>query len=152
MYTYIQSRFYRAPEIMLGIPYTAAIDMWSFGCIIAELHSGLPLFPGESEREQMSLLIEILDVPNNAVIAKSPYRHKFFDKQNKAYIMDNIKGEKKIPASKPLPLMIECDDEHFLDFVERCLDWDPETRMTPDEALRHIWILEGLPKNVLYHH
>lgn len=110
------------------------------------------MFPGESEREQMSLLIEILDVPNDVVIAKSPYRHKFFDKQNKPYIMDNIKGEKKIPASKPLPLMIECDDEHFLDFVERCLDWDPETRMTPDEALRHIWILEGLPKNVLYHH
>lgn len=55
----------------------------------------------------MSLLIEILDVPNDIVIAKSPYRHKFFDKQNKPYIMDNIKGEKKIPASKPLPLMIE---------------------------------------------
>jgi len=55
----------------------------------------------------MSLLIEILDVPNDIVIAKSPYRHKFFDKQNKPYIMDNIKGERKIPASKPLPLMIE---------------------------------------------
>jgi len=152
VYTYIQSRFYRAPEIMLGIPYTASIDMWSFGCIAAELFWGLPLFPGESEREQMSLLIEILDVPNDVVIAKSPYKHKFFDKQNKPYIMDNIKGEKKIPNSKPLPFMIEWDDEHFLDFIERWLDWDPETRMTPDEALRHIWILEGLPKNVLYHH
>jgi dual specificity tyrosine-phosphorylation-regulated kinase 2/3/4 len=152
VYTYIQSRFYRAPEIMLGIPYQAAIDMWSFGWIIAELFWGLPLFPGESEREQMSLLIEILDVPNDVVIAKSPYRHKFFDKENKAYIMDNIKGEKKVPASKPLPLMIEWDDENFLDFIEKWLDWDPETRMTPDGALRHVWILEGLPKNVLYHH
>ena len=152
VYTYIQSRFYRAPEIMLGIPYIYAIDMWSFGCIIAELHWGLPLFPGESEREQMSLLMEILGVPNDAVIAKSPYRHKFFDKQNKPYIMDDIKGEKKVPNSKPLPLMIEWDDEHFLDFVERCLDWDPDTRITPDEALKHVWILEGLPKNVLYHH
>lgn len=92
---------------MLGIPYSYAIDMWSFGCIVAELYCGLPLFPGESEREQMSLLIEILDVPNDQVIGKSPYRHKFFDKQNKAYIMDNIKGEKKVPNSKPLPLMIE---------------------------------------------
>lgn len=55
----------------------------------------------------MSLLIEILDVPNDQVIAKSPYRHKFFDKENKAYIMDNIKGEKKVAGSKPLPLMIE---------------------------------------------
>ena len=39
-YTYIQSRFYRAPEIILGIPYTPCIDMWSFGCIIAELFTG----------------------------------------------------------------------------------------------------------------
>lgn len=40
IYTYIQSRFYRAPETMLGIPYTTAIDMWSFGCILAELFTG----------------------------------------------------------------------------------------------------------------
>jgi serine/threonine protein kinase len=51
IYTYIQSRFYRAPEIILGIPYTCAIDMWSFGCILAELYSGYPLFPGESETD-----------------------------------------------------------------------------------------------------
>ena len=152
VYTYIQSRFYRAPEIMLGIPYWAAIDMWSFGCIVAELHWGLPLFPGESENEQMSLLMEVIGVPNNIVIAKSPYKNKFFDKNNRPFIMDNIKGEKKTPNSKPLPLMIEWDDEHFLDFVERWLDWDPETRMTPEEALKHVWILEGLPRNVLYHH
>ena len=51
IYTYIQSRFYRAPEIILGVPYTTAIDMWSFGAIIAELFTGFPLFPGESEFE-----------------------------------------------------------------------------------------------------
>jgi dual specificity tyrosine-phosphorylation-regulated kinase 2/3/4 len=49
IYTYIQSRFYRAPEIILGIPYTTGIDMWSFGCIMAELYTGYPLFPGENE-------------------------------------------------------------------------------------------------------
>lgn len=49
IYTYIQSRFYRAPEIILGIPYTMAIDMWSFGCIVAELYTGYPIFPGENE-------------------------------------------------------------------------------------------------------
>jgi serine/threonine protein kinase len=41
VYTYIQSRFYRAPEIILGIPYTPAIDMWSLGCILVELFTGL---------------------------------------------------------------------------------------------------------------
>lgn len=47
IYTYIQSRFYRAPEIIFGIPYTCAIDIWSLGCILVELHNGFPLFPGE---------------------------------------------------------------------------------------------------------
>ena len=49
---YVVTRFYRAPEIMLGISYTTAIDMWSFGCIVIELYTGYPIFPGESEKEQ----------------------------------------------------------------------------------------------------
>ena len=59
IYTYIQSRFYRAPEIIMGIPYTSAIDIWSFGCILAELYSGYPLFPGESEHDQLGYIMEI---------------------------------------------------------------------------------------------
>ena len=51
VYTYIQSRFYRAPEIILGIPYTPCIDMWSFGCIMAEFAMGYPIFPGEDETD-----------------------------------------------------------------------------------------------------
>ena len=46
VYTYIQSRFYRSPEVILGLPYEMAIDMWSLGCILAELLTGCPLFPG----------------------------------------------------------------------------------------------------------
>jgi len=67
VYTYIQSRFYRAPEIMLGIPYTCGIDMWSFGCIMAELYIGYPIFPGESENDQMSRIIEMINTPNRHV-------------------------------------------------------------------------------------
>jgi len=63
IYTYIQSRFYRAPEIMFAIPYTTAIDMWSLGCILAELHTGIPLFPGENEPEQMSYIMEVNGFP-----------------------------------------------------------------------------------------
>jgi dual specificity protein kinase YAK1 len=57
-YTYIQSRFYRSPEVLLGLRYTTAIDMWSFGCIVAELYLGLPLFPGSSEYNQLTRIIE----------------------------------------------------------------------------------------------
>lgn len=82
IYTYIQSRFYRAPEIILGIPYTMAIDMWSFGCIIAELYTGYPLFPGENEIDQLAYIMEICGVPPAEVLQLSTRRHLFFDDDN----------------------------------------------------------------------
>lgn len=63
LYTYIQSRFYRAPEIILGIPYTMAIDVWSFGCILAEMVNGFPLFPGDSEHDQLQCIMEVIGIP-----------------------------------------------------------------------------------------
>ncbi|CAO2606698.1 Dual specificity tyrosine-phosphorylation-regulated kinase 4, partial [Lemmus lemmus] len=59
VYTYIQSRFYRSPEVILGHPYNTAIDMWSLGCIMAELYTGYPLFPGENEVEQLACIMEV---------------------------------------------------------------------------------------------
>ncbi|KAF9960309.1 hypothetical protein BGZ65_012527, partial [Modicella reniformis] len=59
VYTYIQSRFYRSPEVILGLSYNMAIDMWSLGCILAELYTGYPLFPGENEQEQLACIMEI---------------------------------------------------------------------------------------------
>ena len=60
VYTYIQSRFYRSPEVLLGLPYSAAIDMWSLGCIVVELFLGLPIFPGTSEFNQVSRITDML--------------------------------------------------------------------------------------------
>ncbi|THG15358.1 hypothetical protein TEA_029022 [Camellia sinensis var. sinensis] len=60
VYSYIQSRYYRSPEVLLGYQYTTAIDMWSFGCIVAELFLGLPLFPGASEFDLLGRMIKIL--------------------------------------------------------------------------------------------
>ena len=63
VYTYVQSRFYRAPEVILRIPYTEKVDMWSFGCILAELYTGEPLLPGNNEQEQLELIMELLGFP-----------------------------------------------------------------------------------------
>ncbi|KAJ6422530.1 hypothetical protein OIU84_027488 [Salix udensis] len=60
VYSYIQSRYYRSPEVLLGYQYSTAIDMWSFGCIVAELFLGLPLFPGASEFDLLRRMIEII--------------------------------------------------------------------------------------------
>ena len=49
LYQYIQSRFYRSPEVLLGLSYDLAIDMWSLGCILVEMHTGEPLFSGSDE-------------------------------------------------------------------------------------------------------
>ncbi|OAY82819.1 putative serine/threonine-protein kinase yakA [Ananas comosus] len=81
IYSYIQSRYYRSPEVLLGYPYTTAIDMWSFGCIVAELFLGLPLFPGASEYDLLKRMIEILggqppdDLLRNAKNASKFFKH-----------------------------------------------------------------------------
>ena len=71
MYTYIQSRFYRAPEVILGARYGMPIDMWSLGCILAELLTGYPLLPGEDEGDQLSCIIELLGMPPQQLLDPS---------------------------------------------------------------------------------
>ncbi|BAT75233.1 Dual specificity protein [Vigna angularis] len=79
VYSYIQSRYYRSPEVLLGYQYTTAIDMWSFGCIVAELFLGLPLFPGASEFDLLKRMIEILGgQPPDYVLRDAKNSSKFF--------------------------------------------------------------------------
>ncbi|KAM4055358.1 kinase [Hirsutella rhossiliensis] len=81
VYTYIQSRFYRSPEVLLGLPYSSAIDMWSLGCIVVELFLGLPLFPGSSEYNQVSRIVEMLGNPHNWMIEMGKQAGEFFEKR-----------------------------------------------------------------------
>ena len=82
----------------------------------------------------------------------SQRKKKFFSDDNVPNQLPSTKGKLRKPGTKTLEDILECNDAQFVSFVERCLDWNPETRMTPDEALRHPWILEGLPPKVLIHH
>lgn len=77
IYTYIQSRFYRAPEVILGAKYGMPIDMWSLGCIIAELLTGYPLFPGEDESDQLACIIELCGMPPQRVLDQSKRARNF---------------------------------------------------------------------------
>ncbi|KAK9812204.1 hypothetical protein WJX73_003998 [Symbiochloris irregularis] len=80
MYAYIQSRFYRSPEVLLGSAYTLAIDMWSLGCIAAELFLGLPLFPGASEHDLLVRIVEMLGLPPQHVLATAQHTAKYFQR------------------------------------------------------------------------
>ena len=127
LYTYIQSRFYRAPEIFFGIRYTPAIDMWSFGCVLAELHKGFPLFPGKDEGDQMLMFMEFLGKPPIYLLEKAPRRKKFFDPYYECII-----AQKKKRRSKSVEEILESEDKLFIDLIKRCLEWDPAHRITPE--------------------
>ena len=120
MYTYIQSRFYRAPEIMLGIPYDCAIDMWSFGCICAELYVGYPIFPGESEQDQMSRIMEMVGLTSNEILAISERKQRFFKQSQESYeaiMFKNSRGKMRKVGGKPLGFVMGDEDTDFNDFV-----------------------------------
>jgi len=163
IYTYIQSRFYRAPEVILGGKYGMPIDIWSFGCILAELLTGYPLFPGEDESDQLATMMEVLGMPP-AKMLQNCKRHRMFfsSKGHPRYcsLTQNSDGTTSYsggrsrrgkyrgpPESKELSRALRgCDDLLFLDFLQRCLEWDPAQRMTPPQALRHGWLRRRLPR------
>lgn len=112
---------------MLGIPFTTAIDMWSLGCILIELYTGIPIFPGESESEQLSLLMEVIGLPDMELLDISSRRQNFFedDSNQLAYDVEDSQGQLRQPGSKPLPRLIGTSSLTFLDFIQRILVWDP---------------------------
>lgn len=145
IYTYIQSRFYRAPEVILGISYTTAIDMWSFGCILYELYNGYPLFAGENENEQLQWIMEIKGTPPWSLLAVASRRKNFFDKDYKPILEPNSRGKIRQPGARSLKEVMKWeDDPNFVDFVDKWIEWKVEDRMTPEEAQQHEWIREGL--------
>ncbi|XP_066283915.1 dual specificity tyrosine-phosphorylation-regulated kinase 2-like [Branchiostoma lanceolatum] len=163
VYTYIQSRFYRAPEVILGAKYGMAIDMWSLGCILAELLTGYPLLPGEDEGDQLACMIELQGMPPQKLLDVSKRAKNFIS--SKGYprycsvktlsdgttVLDGSRSRRGKwrgpPGSKDWVTALKgCDDPLFIDFLKRCLEWDPAARMTPAAALRHAWLRRKLPK------
>lgn len=163
VYTYIQSRFYRAPEVILGAKYGMPIDMWSLGCILAELLTGYALFPGEDESDQLACIIELLGMPPQKLLDQSKRTKNFFSAKGyprycSVETLDDgrvILGpgtsrqgkERGPPGSKSLRKALKgCDDPLFMNFLCGCLEWDPEYRMTPAAALKHSWFRRRLPR------
>jgi len=157
VYTYIQSRFYRAPEVILGGKYGISIDIWSLGCILAELYTGYPLLPGEDEGDQLATMIELLGMPPASLLDNCKRTRTFISSrgypryctlvQNPDNSFSLCPGRSRRGKVRGTPgtrdwraSLNNCEDAYFIDFLKRCLEWDPAKRMTPHQALSHVWI------------
>lgn len=107
---------------------------------MAELANGYPIFPGESEVEQMQCLMEVLGLPPKAMLDRGPRKKIFFDSLNTPRLVPNSRGRVRRPNSKDLKAFLKTQDECFVDFVRGLLIWEPEKRLTPMQALQHPWM------------
>lgn len=154
VHTYIQSRYYRSPEVILCGKYGTQIDMWSLGCILAELYQGKPLLDGENEADQLACMMELLGRPPESFLSKckAVKVRKFFDSRGNPVYCGRYQGDqyrmeqtrsprgkiRMVPGSGTLLPM--CKDQEFVDFVRQCLIWEPLDRMCPRTALKHPWL------------
>lgn len=130
---YTQSRFYRAPEVLLGLDFGNPIDMWSVGCILVELYTGKSLFPGENSDDQLELICSIIgDIPKEMMEKRKPIMN--INNQ------DSIPQIKKLYKKNTLKNILSVKDDYnkdFEDLITQMLQIDPKLRITPDMALKH---------------
>lgn len=130
MTEYVVTRWYRAPELLLaGDDYSTAIDMWSAGCLIAELYTRKPLFPGRDVKNQIEVVTRIVGKPNKQQLKNVQNRRA----------REFIAGLPDMPRANLAEIMTgACDD--VIDLVERLLQFDPQDRLSAAEALEHKFV------------
>ncbi|KAM4592875.1 homeodomain-interacting protein kinase 3 isoform 2-T2 [Odontesthes bonariensis] len=168
--TYLQSRYYRAPEIILGLPFCEAIDMWSLGCVIAELFLGWPLYPGALEYDQIRYISQTQGLPGEHLLNVGTKTARFFckeldspyaawrikstdehetetgmkSKEARKYIfscLDDIAHVNLIMNLEGSDLLAEkADRREFVSLLKKMLLIDAEERIAPAEALIHPFV------------
>lgn len=127
MTEYVATRYYRAPEIMLSFrSYTKAIDMWSLGCIFAELLGSKPLFKGRDFVDQLNQILYILGTPDDDTL------NRIGSERAQTYIK-SLERFAKIPLGQLYPNATET----ALDLLEKLLTFDPMSRIQVEDALDH---------------
>ncbi|XP_015265238.1 PREDICTED: homeodomain-interacting protein kinase 3 isoform X1 [Gekko japonicus] len=168
--TYLQSRYYRAPEIILGLPFCEAIDMWSLGCVIAELFLGWPLYPGALEYDQIRYISQTQGLPTEQLLNIGTKTTRFFCKETDApysgwrlktleeheaetgmkskearkYIfnsLDEIVHVNMVMDLEGSDLLAEkADRKEFVSLLKKMLLIDADLRITPADTLNHPFV------------
>ncbi|MCJ1302705.1 U4/U6 small nuclear ribonucleoprotein prp4 [Hypocenomyce scalaris] len=161
---YLVSRFYRAPEIILGMPYDFAIDMWSVGCTLFELYTGKILFTGRTNNQMLRSIMECRGKFSHKILRRAQFAGLHFDDllNFRSVEKDKLTGKDVVRIlnfTKPTrdlrtrlltnaKGMSEWTTEMkelnmFVDLLDRCLNLNPEKRCTPAEALKHPFIMRS---------
>ncbi|KAL3581658.1 hypothetical protein D5086_015990 [Populus alba] len=139
---YVQSRSYRAPEVILGLPYDQKIDLWSLGCILAELCSGEVLFPNDAVVMILARMIGMLGPIDPEMLETGQETHKYFTEEYDLYHLNEETNQVEylIPEESSLEHHLQVSDVGFIDFVRDLLELNPLRRPTAREALEHPWL------------
>ncbi|XP_067856014.1 homeodomain-interacting protein kinase 2 isoform X1 [Heptranchias perlo] len=168
--TYLQSRYYRAPEIILGLLFCEAIDMWSLGCVIAELFLGWPLYPGASEYDQIRYISQTQGLPAEYLLSAGTKTTRFFNrdpdssyplwrlktpedheaemgiksKEARKYIFNCLDDMAQVNMTTDLEgsemLAEKADRREFIDLLKKMLTIDADKRITPIETLSNPFV------------
>ncbi|KAM8938633.1 homeodomain-interacting protein kinase 3 [Pelodytes ibericus] len=168
--TYLQSRYYRAPEIILGLPFCEAIDMWSLGCVIAELFLGWPLYPGALEYDQIRYISQTQGLPGEPLLNVGTKTSRFFcreadatypswrlktleehetetgmkSKEARKYIFNSLEDIVHVNMVMDLDgsdLVAEkADRREFVGLLKKMLLIDAEARISPADTLNHSFV------------
>ncbi|GJQ13515.1 hypothetical protein GpartN1_g5306.t1 [Galdieria partita] len=152
---YLVSRFYRSPEIILGLPYGPPVDMWSLGCCLFELYTGKVAFPGRNNNEMLRLFQELKGSFSMKMIRKSPFRSKYFDSagnflqgewdpvsHSEVFKATNIRP--KVDLKSCLFRVAETEERKLVpllaDFLDKIFTLDPSRRLSVTEASKHPFV------------
>jgi len=131
MTEYIATRWYRAPEIVLGSTvYSKAVDMWAVGCIIAELYIGRPLFPGKSTVDQINRIMEITGRPTEQQV------DEIFGGSSAHLLLEKVSRT----MTRSIESLLPNANEDAIDLVKRLLQFCPKDRLTIEQTLQHPYV------------
>ncbi|KAL7651943.1 hypothetical protein ACMYSQ_009270 [Aspergillus niger] len=143
---FIQPQIYRAPEVILGVPWTYSADIWNVGCMIWDLYEGGSLFTGQDpvderyrSRAHLAEMINLLGPPPEGLLARGELREKFFSSEG-AFLHPDLLTDQVPLEERETTLEGEAERDAFLRFMRKMLQWEPNRRSSAKDLAEDEWI------------